>query len=328
MTRALRSIAVALVASTVLVSTAGAVERDPAKAEALFREGIELLKKDDWQTACPKFSESMGLDPSVGAAINIARCDDRAGKIATAWQGFQGARVLNRGAAGEVLSPQADQFINESIARLEPRLPKIVVSAPNAPIDLVITRDGAPFTTLDKELTTDPGRSRFIATATGYERLELESEMLEGKTVRVLIQLKPAQAGPTRRGIQPPPPPAKQEGFGPQAIAGFAIGGVGAASLIVSAITGGIAFAEASSIDEQCTTEPGCSGPTYDDASDAHDRAQGLALGSTITMFAGIAFAGTGLILVLTEPSQKSERVVLAPAVGLGFAGVVMKGEL
>ncbi len=328
MTRALRSLSIAVAASLLVSSTVSAAERDPAKADALFREGIELLKKDDWQTACPKFTESMGLDPSVGAAINIARCDDRAGKIATAWQGFQGARVLNRGAAGEVLSPQADQFINESIARLEPRLPKVVVSAPNAPADLVITRDGAPFTTLDKELTTDPGRSRFIATATGYERLELESEILEGKTVRVLIQLKPAQAAPTRPGVQPPPPPAKQEGFGAQGIAGFAIGGVGVASLLVSAITGGVAFGEASSIDEQCTTEPGCSGPTYDDASEAHDRAQALALGSTITMFAGIAFAGTGLILVLTEPSEKSEPLVLAPAVGLGFAGVVMKGEI
>jgi hypothetical protein len=325
MTRSVRPLL--LLAALAWPVRASAVERDPAKADELFRVGIELLKKDDWQSACPKFQESMALDPSVGAAINIARCDDRSGKIATSLQGFQSARALNRNSAGEVLNPQADQFINESIARLEPRLPKIVVSAPNAPADLVITRDGSPFTTLDKELASDPGRSRFVATATGYERLELDSEVLEGKTARVVIQLKPAQTGPTGPS-KPPPPPPKDEGFGPQAIAGFAIGGLGAASLIVSAITGGVAFGEANSIDESCTSEPGCSGTTYSEASSAHARSKGLALGSTITMFAGIALAGTGLILVLTEPSRKNEAVTLVPAIGPDFAGLLVEGRL
>lgn len=310
-----------------LPGRAEAVERDPAKADELFRAGIELLKKDDWQTACPKFQESMALDPSVGAAINIARCDDRAGKLATAWQGFQDARALNRSAAGEVLNPQADQFIDESIARLEPRIPKIVVTVPNAPADLVITRDGAPFTTLDKELASNPGRSRFVATATGFERLEVESEIVEGKTLRITLELKPAQpkgSGP----VAPPPPPPKAEGFGPQAIAGFAIGGVGAASLVVSAITGGVAFGEANSIDERCTSEPGCSGEVYRDASEAHDSSKSLALASTVTMFVGIALAGTGLILVLTEPSPKAEAVTLRPLVGPDLAGVAIGGAL
>jgi hypothetical protein len=307
-------------------SAASAVERDPAKADELFRAGIDLLKKDDWQTACPKFKESMSLDPSVGAAINIARCDDHAGKLASALAGFQSARLLNRNAAGEVLNEQADQFINESIARIEPRIPKIVVSAPAAPEGLVITRDGAPFTQLDKELASDPGRSRFVATAPGHEQLTIEGEALEGKTVRVVIQLKPVTTA-SEPPAKPPPPPPQEKGFGPQAIAGFAIGGVGAASLVVSAITGGIAFSQASNIDESCTSEPGCSGQLYADATTAHDESQGLAVASTVTMFAGIALAGTGLVLVLTEPSPKQE-VTLAPIVGPGIAGIMFGGRL
>ncbi|MBL8741311.1 MAG: hypothetical protein JNK04_09460 [Myxococcales bacterium] len=316
-----------LVVSLALPASAFAADRDPVKADELFRAGIELLKKDDWQTACPKFEESMALDPSVGAAINIARCQDRAGKIATALQGFRDARALNRNAAGEALNPQADQFINESIARLEPRLPKLVVSAPGAPADLSITRDGAPFTALDKELPSDPGRSRFVATATGYERLEIESEVLEGKTNRVVLELKPAGSRVAPPQVPPRPPP-ESGGFGTQGIAGFAIGGVGAASLIVSAITGGVAFGEASSIDESCTTEPGCGGDLYKEASDAHESSKTLALVSTVTMFAGIALAGTGLILVLTEPAPRAEAAFLVPWIGPDVAGIAIGGTL
>ena len=125
------------------------------------------------------------------------------------------------------------------------------------------SKAGGYIITLDKELLSDPGRSRFVATADGYDRLELDSEVVEGKTARVTIQLVPADANQGPR-VDPRPPPPKDEGFGPQAIAGFAIGGVGAASLIVSAITGGIAFSEASSIDETCTA--GASGKTLGSA--------------------------------------------------------------
>jgi len=319
------------VACAGFVSPAAAGERDPVKADALFREAIELLKKDAWQTACPKFQESLALDPSVGAAINIARCDERSGKTFTAWQSFQKARELNRGPLGEVLSPQSDQFIGDAIARLEPLVPKIVVMVPKPAPGMAISLNGAAFSSLGKELQVDPGRAQFVVTAAGHRRLEMTVDAVEGKTTRVTLELEPEVPIAEKLGGPrlPPPPESEGGGFGPQAIAGFAIGGLGAASLIASAITGGIALSESSSMDESCTALPGCSGQTYQDAVAAYDRSQALALGSTISMFVGVALVGTGFVMVLTEPSNTpSNELTLVPAVAPGFAGVFFSGRL
>ena len=66
--------------------SAGAEPRDPAAAEWLFREGRALMKKGDFAPACAKLAESQRLDPAVGTLMNLAECEERIGRTASAWQ--------------------------------------------------------------------------------------------------------------------------------------------------------------------------------------------------------------------------------------------------
>jgi hypothetical protein len=57
---------------------------DPAAAAMLFEEAKALRDQGDWPAACAKFLASMKLDPAVGPLLNIARCHEREGRLASA----------------------------------------------------------------------------------------------------------------------------------------------------------------------------------------------------------------------------------------------------
>src|SRR5262245_29948991 len=105
-----------------------------AAAEALFQAGRAALAKGDYATACEKFAESQPLDPAVGTLFNLAECNDKLGKLATAWQLFN-----------QVADTLADNDPRKNVARersrqLESRLPKLVLRLdPTSPPGSVVT---------------------------------------------------------------------------------------------------------------------------------------------------------------------------------------------
>src|SRR5687768_12828264 len=104
--------------------------RDPAAAEALFEQGRRALEQNDLETACAKFAESQTLDPGVGTLMNWATCEERKGRIATAWQRWREA--LAELPADDDRLP----FARERVAALEPRLPYLTITLPaDAPSD-------------------------------------------------------------------------------------------------------------------------------------------------------------------------------------------------
>lgn len=111
---------------------------DPLAAEALFNEARELMKKDDFAHACPKFEASERLDPGIGTLLNLGDCLEKAGKTASAWLRF-------REAASAALSAGQDSregIARERAAALEPKLCKLLLRVP-ATAELTIERDGA-----------------------------------------------------------------------------------------------------------------------------------------------------------------------------------------
>ena len=71
-------------------SRASAEGRDAACAEALFLKGKELLASGSVDEACSLFSESLRIDPATGTLMNLADCEERQGKFASAWQRERG----------------------------------------------------------------------------------------------------------------------------------------------------------------------------------------------------------------------------------------------
>src|SRR5262249_38295747 len=107
-----RSVAVVFFVTLVGLSVPGRARADIASAEALFREGRELLAGGKVAEACLKFTESQRQDPSPGTLLNLAACHVKQGKAASAWAEFlaakRSAQTSGRADLAEEAQKQAD----------------------------------------------------------------------------------------------------------------------------------------------------------------------------------------------------------------------------
>lgn len=333
---------------------AWAQERDPAAAQALFDKGVELLKQEKWSEACPQFEASMKLDPSVGTQVNIARCLEHDGLIARAWAEFKRAKALNQETPGAKRKKGVDAFVDEAIARLEPRLPWITLRLASTPPGVRVARDGVelPLEGLGQKMPLDPGKHTFEVSAPGFTTETRSLDAKEGEALELTVELKPAPEPaveppglpptvPTPPTPQPAPVPGAAPAGGPSAllVAGGVLSGVGALTLAVSAITGGLAASDRGTLDDLVASET-CSESgaviTCDSsearaaAQEAIDRGQPLALTSTATLFAGAAIAATGLTLIIVGATQapgSRPQVGVAPLLWSGGGGVSLGGR-
>jgi hypothetical protein len=58
------------------------------KADLLFREGREAMKRMDYSSACNKFRASQKLDPAPGTTLSIAECEEALDQLASAHQHY------------------------------------------------------------------------------------------------------------------------------------------------------------------------------------------------------------------------------------------------
>jgi tetratricopeptide (TPR) repeat protein len=129
-------VSVALCAS-VVVTSGVAFGQDIAAAEALFREGRELMDKGDYTAACAKLAQSQRLDASSGTLLNLAMCHEKQGKNATAWAEFLAAARL---AASQNKADRADEA-KQRAAELEPKLTYLTIVVAQPVDGLEIRRD-------------------------------------------------------------------------------------------------------------------------------------------------------------------------------------------
>src|SRR5262249_43347029 len=53
-------------------------------AEKAFEEGRDLFRAGKYADACVRFEQSEQLDPQMGTLFNLAQCDEKIGKLASA----------------------------------------------------------------------------------------------------------------------------------------------------------------------------------------------------------------------------------------------------
>jgi hypothetical protein len=106
------------------VVPASAETGDVAVAEALFRDGKDLLAQKDYARACPKLAESFRRDPATGTLLALAICHEREGKIGTAWGEY--ADVASR---SKVEARQdRERAARAKASELEPRVSKLTIT--------------------------------------------------------------------------------------------------------------------------------------------------------------------------------------------------------
>lgn len=164
-------------------------------ARALFYEARALMKDGKFQLACPKLEESLRLDHGIGTEFNLADCNEKIGKLATAWLGF-----LSVAAAAKTQGQtERAKVARERADLLEPRLPTLVIDVPStAPPGLEVKRDGAVVAATDfgRAAPVDPGSHRIVVAAPGKKPWEGTVSASEGRLVRIAVPSALPNAAP------------------------------------------------------------------------------------------------------------------------------------
>jgi hypothetical protein len=128
----------------------------------------------------------------------------------------------------------------------------------------------------------------------------------------------PPVSPPTAPPVTAPPPqkPAADTSAGEVHPAAWVCFGVGGASLLVGAITGGVSLGMAGDLEERC--EGGVCGP---DESDDLSKANTLANVSNVTLAIGGAGAVAGLVVALVSVNASAEPREVS-LIGVGDAGL------
>ena len=314
-----------------LTLSAPAQAGDTAAADALFKEALALVDQGNWTEACPKFQASFDFDPSVSTLINLGRCREREGKLASALGLFADAAKLNRDARDNGRKDQLAAYIDKLTEPLAPRVPRVTITVSGPPpAELSLVRDGAPMpaSALGQSLPFDPGDHVIVGRAPGYLEKSTAFTVKEGERREITITLEKSNAPDI--GAPPIPDanarssgagaPAESRGMGGQSIAGITLIAIGGGGLVAGGVLAGLAGAKAGEVPEGCE-QVGYTCPNdadRDTANDASSSGQTFLTGSIVGFAAGAALVATGAIVFATD---SNERVALLPWIGRDVAG-------
>jgi hypothetical protein len=184
MQRRLHALAAGALAATALLGVRPALAGDAA-AEVLFLEGRKAAERGDHQTACAKFHESNRIEFAVGTVFNIGDCEEKLGRVATAWRSFR--EVVQRLPPGDERIAIAQQRADV----LEKRLPRLTLRlASGAPGATRVVRGGVEMgsASLGVALPVDPGEQTIEVSASGRKAATFQVRLAEGEQRELEVQ--------------------------------------------------------------------------------------------------------------------------------------------
>ena len=128
---------IAATSALVIALASGSARAQSAEAEALFNDGVTLLKQASADRACDAFEASNRIEPRAGTLIRLGECREQLHQLASAWSAYKDA--LTR-----VKDPRKQKLAQARIASIEPRLSHLTIVVPDIAriAGLALARDG------------------------------------------------------------------------------------------------------------------------------------------------------------------------------------------
>lgn len=312
-------------AITIVLACVATTAAADSKGEKLLQKAKKLHGEKKYAEACPTYEEVDKVDPSVAAKVNVAKCYEEWGRLATAYSWYEHA--------GKLAEPRDANKIKQSLDDLDVNVPRLTIKIPDgADPDVLetLTLDGKPVPEawLNTQQRIDPGphvlefvvdgqRKKKMAPVErgGESELSLDIPKGEGKKVRKKKDETPAvethDPGKTRRYI------------------GLGLGGAGIVAVGVA-----VGMTVSARSDYKAALSAHCMGSTSGcDATGlriTHDARKTANIGTVITIVGAAAIAG-GAVLYFTAPeATRSEAPVqalyVAPTVDTTGGGFVVGG--
>jgi hypothetical protein len=321
----------ALTVAFVRSAAADPTPAEKALAEALFRQGRDLMNAANFKDACPKLAESQRLDAGLGTLLYLADCHEREGKTASAWGEFSEA-ASEASRAGQ---RDREEAARKRMTALEPRLSQLKLAMAAVPDGAVLKLDGKTLSmaVLGAAMPVDPGPHRIEVAAPGKRAYSDTIIVPSSPGVKsVEIPALPDDAPPVF-GAPPPAAPAlsqtppgasANEAPAPGHTLGYVVGGVGVGALLAGGYFGLRVFSLKQDQDAHCPNKQ-CDR----EGLDIQDEAKTAGTLSTVLVGAGLVGVGVGAYLILSNrgsDTPPAASVRFLPAVGTSFGGVLARG--
>jgi hypothetical protein len=317
-------------ALVLVVALARVAHAQPATpAIDLFKEGRALAKAGHYAEACDKFRKSQELDPQFGTLFNIAQCEEKIGKLASALAGY-------REVAAKDTNAQRQAMAAEYQTKLAARVPKLVVQIASPPTGLSVMLDGptgAKPVEANTPIDLDFGDYTVITRANGYRELSTSVKIdSEGETKTVPVALALVHAEEPARPTSPPTSVATVTATprAPGTTSHRKLYGVigviaGGAVLVTGGVFGAIASSDWNTALADCGGSTKCPSMTAETKA-ISDGASATTAGniSTGLVIAGGAITAVGAILWLTAPH--GEHAVRMTAKPIAHGGALTLG--
>lgn len=287
-----------VVATALSVSGLAHAQGDAGRADALYKEAVDLFKQGNVKGACAKLDESFNLDAKTSTLFSLAKCRQREGRLAVAWKQLD--ELVKRGEReGDAEKLAEYQAKLAELDRVVARASLMLASRPEVN---EVRLDGKPVARYDwsTPIPLEPGEHVFHFAGTG--KLEAEKRVYVREGESITVEIDPLRDAVPVSEPQPTAPPASEDGAaknGSSPTLGYILGGAGIAAVGVGTITGIVAINHKSAADDRFDRRD----PSFKDSDDA---ASSMALVSTISFVVGVIGLGAGTYLVLTHDSKKT----------------------
>jgi tetratricopeptide (TPR) repeat protein len=291
------------------------------QAEQLFQKGKKLLAEKKYHDACNAFEQSDRLDPGIGAKVNVARCYQAWGRLATAWRWYRDAEQM-------AITTKDDRVekIRTLIAELDPTVPRLTVSLPADAVSegLVVKLDDielAP-SALGSEQRVNPGPHRIetiVNGATQVKTVALERGGSAEITLDVPVRTRP-RVTPAAPGVADDDPGRQRRRIG-LGTAGGGIALLGIAGIVTLRARGDYHHA----LDAHCSGDKDMCDEIGQAATRSARRRANISTGLTIGGLAAVA-AGVYLYVTVRDPAEPTGHALyVAPVIGEG-TGIALGG--
>jgi hypothetical protein len=289
--------------------------RDPSAAEALFRAGREAFEQRDYATALGRFDEAYRLDPTLGALLNRAICEDELGQLTRAWEDYR--KVLERLSAGD---PRVE-IASLRLRAVEKRLAWVTIKLEKAaPRATTVTRRNVALgaASLGVALPLDPGRHEFVASAPGHRSRTYVLDVLEGERRELLVGLvalppgSQPRAGAGVKGTSSEAhravadwtaPAPRVDGSSNRPTVGYVLLGAGGVALSVAAVSGVLLLDRVNTVKAHCNANKQCD----EIGEEAGRSGRTFRAVAAISLAAGAVSAGIGGYLLLSSKGESTE---------------------
>ena len=308
----MKRVLIAALAACVFASSS-AYAQQAETPDQLFAEGVALIGQENYAGALVKLEAAQAIDPGIGTQFNIGVCYEKLGKLGTAWRNFVAVQALAHASGKTAREDSARKKVEE----LRPRLALFTFTVTDA-TDVTLKVDGAVVPRAEWEgYPVDPGSHRVDAAAPARMPWGAPFEApASGQKQAITI---PALAAQQTKVVT-----VTKETINGRRTLGFVFGGIGAAGVVVAAVTGILLINDKSTADKFCAA-PHCLNP---DGTANQSGIDAVNRGKTLTPINGVAWGvaaaglGAGAYFLLTSTRK------VTPVVGAHAAGLMLSGSL